>query len=145
MQAFSTVQPKLPPQTPGLPVIGSLPSVLRERVAFLDHAVENHGDVYKLDLGVTSIVMLCHPAHAQYVLRDNAKNFAKGGPMWDSVRTLVGNGLVVSEGDFWMRQRRLMQPQFHRQRLSGMTDLMTDAIQKSMAAWNPPRPIGRND
>src|SRR5258706_13054835 len=103
------------PQTPGLPLIGSIPNVLRQQIDFLTQAQEQQGDIYKIDLGVTSIVMLGHPEYAQYVLRDNVKNFRKGGPMWDSVRTMLGNGLVVSEGDIWMRQRRMMQPQFHRQ------------------------------
>jgi cytochrome P450 len=69
-------------------------------------------------------------------LRDRAKNFAKGGPMWTAVRTILGNGLVVSEGDFWLRQRRMMQPHFHRQSLARMTDLMIDAIEAGMQSWD---------
>ncbi len=132
----STASLKRPPQTKGLPLVGSIPTALKEQLDFLDHAQQIHGDVYKIDLGPTSIVMLCDPAHAQYVLRDNAKNFSKGGPMWDSIRTLVGNGLVVSAGDFWMRQRRMMQPQFHRQHIAGMTSLMIDAITAGMQGWD---------
>src|SRR5262249_29888478 len=113
------VNPSIP-QTPGLPLVGPVLGVMRQQVNFLKEAQEQRGDIYKIDLGVTSIVMLGHPDYAQYVLRDNAKNFRKGGPMWDSVRTMLGNGLVVSEGDIWMRQRRMMQPQFHRQNLNGM-------------------------
>ena len=136
MEMVSTAQLKRPPQTKGLPLVGSIPTALKEQLDFLDHAQQIHGDVYKIDLGPTSIVMLCNPAYAQYVLRDNVKNFSKGGPMWDSVRTLVGNGLVVSAGDFWMRQRRMMQPQFHRQHLAGMTSLMIDAITAGMQSWD---------
>ena len=58
---------------------------------------------------MTDAVVLSHPRHVQYVLRDNARNYRKGGNMWTSVRTLFGNGLVVSEGDYWLRQRRMMQ------------------------------------
>src|SRR5579863_2205642 len=94
--------PKQAPQTQGLPLIGSVPAVLMQQLDFLERAQQHYGNIYKLNLGVTSILMLCHPSYAQYVLRDNAKNFRKGGPMWDSVRTMLGNGLVVSEGDIWM-------------------------------------------
>jgi cytochrome P450 len=59
--------------------------------------------------------------------------------MWDFVRTILGNGLVVSEGDFWLRQRRMMQPQFHRQRLAGLTDLMIEAIEEAFAVWDGDR------
>jgi cytochrome P450 len=81
------------------------------------------------------MVFLNHPRHAQHLLRDNAQNYQKSGPLWDAVRTLLGNGLVVSQGDFWLRQRRLMQPQFHRQRLAGLTTLMVEAIDDVLKTW----------
>jgi cytochrome P450 len=134
--AISIPQQKNPPTTQGLPFIGSLPGILKEKVDFLLQSRERYGDIFNLDLGVTSCVMVCTPEMAQYILRDNAKNFSKGGAMWDSVRTMLGNGLVVSEGDFWLRQRRMMQPQFHRQYLSKMTELMIDAIESGMQEWD---------
>lgn len=136
MAIAAIAQKKNPPMTQGLPLIGSLPGILKEKVDFLLHARERYGDVFNIDLGVTSCVMVCTPELAQYILRDNAKNFSKGGAMWDSVRTMLGNGLVVSEGDFWLRQRRMMQPQFHRQYLSTMTALMIDAIESGMQDWD---------
>jgi cytochrome P450 len=64
------------------------------------------------------------------------RNYRKGGPFWDSVRGLMGNGLPVSEGDFWRRQRRMMQPHFHHERLATMADRMIDAIDDQMADWD---------
>ena len=55
--------------------------------------------------------------------------------MWDAVRNMLGNGLVVSEGSFWLRQRRMMQPQFHRQRLAALTDLMVSAMDEALDTW----------
>jgi cytochrome P450 len=123
------------PETPGLPLVGSIPTILNQQLNFLDLAQQQFGNIYRINLGVTSIVMLGHPAYAQYVLRDNARNFRKGGAMWDSVRTMLGNGLVVSEGDLWMRQRRMMNPHFHHQQLRTMTALMLDAIETAMRDW----------
>jgi cytochrome P450 len=124
------------PTVKGLPVIGSLPSLLSEQLAFLERARAEYGDIYRLSLGATSIIMLNHPAQAQYVLRDNVRNYAKGGAIWDSIRSLVGNGLVTSEGDFWMRQRRMMSPHFHRQRLAALTEVMVAAIADSLKNWH---------
>lgn len=123
------------PQTKGWPVLGSLPQILKDPFAFVTHAREVHGDIYTLDLGLSKIVMLNHPRHAQYVLRDNARNYHKGGALWDAVRDMLGNGLVVSEGDFWLRQRRMMQPQFHRQRIAALTTLMVEAISGVLDTW----------
>lgn len=127
---------KNPPKTRGLPLIGSIPAVLKEQADFLAYARAEYGDVYTLNLGMMSVVMTNRPEHAQYILRDNAKNYAKGGAMWDAVRPLVGNGLVLSEGDFWLRQRRMMQPFFHRQQLGKMAELMVSAIEDGMKDWD---------
>src|SRR4051812_19802435 len=93
------------------PLVGALPDLLRRPFEFFPAARERHGDIYQLRLGPLKPVVLNHPRHAQHVLRDHAANYRKGGAMWDTVRTLLGNGLVVSEGEFWLRQRRMMQPQ----------------------------------
>ena len=84
---------------------------------YVSEAQRRLGECYTLDLGVTSAIALNHPRHAQYLLRDNARNYRKGGPLWDTTREVIGNGLPVSEGDLWLRQRRMIQPQFHRERL----------------------------
>jgi cytochrome P450 len=123
------------PQTKGLPLVGSIPDLMKDPFGFLAQARETHGDIYRLNLGLTNVVMLNHPAQIQQVFVDNAQNYRKGGAMWDAIRVLLGNGLVVSEGDFWRRQRRMMQPQFHRQRLAGLTDLMVSAINESLDSW----------
>ncbi|MCO5194318.1 MAG: cytochrome P450 [Anaerolineae bacterium] len=123
------------PTAKRLPVIGALPYVARQPFDYLRNAWRQHGDIFRIDLGVTDAVVLSHPRHVQYVLRDNARNYRKGGNMWTSVRTLFGNGLVVSEGDYWLRQRRMMQPHFHRRYITGLLDLMLTAIDEQMALW----------
>src|SRR5262245_8840841 len=114
----------MPPTAGGLPMVGSALSLLSDPFNFLLKARERHGDIYTLDLGVTKVVVVNHPSHAQHIFVDHAQRYRKGGGFWDTIRTLLGNGLVVSEGDFWLRQRRMMQPQFHRQRLAALTATM---------------------
>lgn len=123
------------PETTGLPLVGSLPKLLKDPFQYVVKTREELGDIYWLNLGLSKVMILNNPRHAQHVLRDNARNYRKGGPMWDAVRTLIGNGLVVSEGDFWLRQRRMMQPHFHRRRLAGLTELMVAAIQEALDLW----------
>ena len=88
------------PSATGWPLVGVLPQIVRDPLAFVMDAHREYGDIYHLNLGITKIVMLNHPRHAQHVLIDNARNYTKAGPIWDSLRTLLGNGLPVSEGAF---------------------------------------------
>lgn len=110
--------------------------MLREQLDFFVNAREKYGDVFVVKLGPTEIIALTHPDHAQHVLRDNAANYCKGGGLWEALRTLFGNGLLVSEGDFWLRQRRMMQPHFHRERLAALVDDMVAAADEGMATWD---------
>ncbi|MEM7125077.1 MAG: cytochrome P450 [Chloroflexota bacterium] len=121
--------------TSHLPLIGSIPQMMRQQTAFLTEAHRKHGDIFNMSLGPLSFVALNHPEQAQHLFIDNARNYTKDSAFWESIRTLLGNGLPLSQGDFWLRQRRMIQPQFHRQRLVDMGNLMNEAIHKSMASW----------
>jgi len=128
-------QPKHIPLTKGLPLVGSLPQLIKNPFGYLKQARETYGDIYNLNLGISKMLIVNHPRQMQHILVDNAQNYRKGGAMWDAVRAMLGNGLVVSEGSFWLRQRRMMQPQFHRQRLAALNDLMVSAINEALDTW----------
>ena len=144
----ASTAPRSLPRTRGLPFVGVLPRMFTSPLALLKEAREKHGDIFALDVGVMNMIALTHPRHAQHVFKDNARNYRKGGTLWESMRILLGNGLPVSEGDFWLRQRRLMQPAFHRQRLAGMAELMTRAGAEELDSWerdcNPLQPGDAN-
>jgi cytochrome P450 len=129
-------KPPLPPLAEGLPVLGSLPALLSKQAAVFTAMRARYGDIYRLRLGPLQVTMLNHPRHVQHILRDRSTKYGKGGDLWRSVRTLLGNGLAVSEGEFWLRQRRMMQPHFHRQRLGDLTTLMMDAIDEELLPWD---------
>ena len=76
---------------------------------------EEFGDIYRVfapGRGVYNYV-INHPDDIKRVLLSNHRNYTKGEGM-DRVKILLGNGIMTSEGDFWRRQRRMMQPSFHR-------------------------------
>jgi cytochrome P450 len=118
-----------------MPLVGALPAFLRQPFDFLLDARARYGDIYTLDLGPARLIVLNHPRHMQHVFVDHAQNYRKGGGFWDAGREVVGNGLVVSEGDFWLRQRRLIQPHFHRKALAGLVDSMVAATDESLDRW----------
>ena len=128
-------QPKAIPLTKGLPLVGSLPQLIKNPFGYLKQARATYGDIYNLNLGITKMLIINNPRQMQHVFVDNVQNYRKGGGMWDAIRAMLGNGLVVSEGSFWLRQRRMMQPQFHRQRLAALTELMVSAMDEALNTW----------
>ena len=133
---ISTIRAPFPPRAARFPLIGSLPDIIRHKGNYFLEAWKQYGDIYRLNIGPVDIVVLNRPDYAQHVLRDHARNYTKGGSLNEALRGLLGNGLVTSEGDYWRRQRRMMQPQFHRQYLAGITGLMNEAIEEAMRDWD---------
>ena len=101
---------------------------------FLD-AADRYGDVAHLKAGPYHGFLLSDPAHIKHVLQDNARNYHKS-PLYDRLRDGLGNGLLTSEDSFWLRQRRLAQPAFHRQRLMTMADAMVACVDHMLERWD---------
>ncbi|TMB30457.1 MAG: cytochrome P450 [Deltaproteobacteria bacterium] len=98
---------------------------------------ERHGDVSRYRFGFDDSHFVTHPEGARRVLQDNVTNYTKEHPSYSLLRRLVGNGLLTSEGSFWLRQRRLAQPAFHRQRIAAMAARMTQAAVDLAREWEP--------
>lgn len=88
-----------------VPVVNARPLLFRDPLRFFQQAQAQHGDLYLLNVGVLCMVMLNHPRHIDHVLIRQAQNYQKPSLL---MRQLLGNGLFVSEGDHWLRQRHLL-------------------------------------
>ena len=75
-----------------------------------------------------------HPDDIKHVLLSNHRNYTKGEGM-DRVKILLGNGIMTSEGDFWRRQRRMMQPAFHRRVIARFGELIHEVNEKFAERW----------
>ena len=68
--------------------------------------------------------LVTHPDGVEHVLQKNHKNYRKPDVLIRPIRLLMGNGLFSSEGDLWLRQRRLTQPAFHRPQIAALSGPM---------------------
>lgn len=87
----------------------------RDPLHFLRQGFDSCGDTFRMRL-FREFIVTRDPAFFRHVLQQHHKNFKKGNSV-KLLRPVLGNGLVISDGDFWLRQRRLVQPAFHRERL----------------------------
>lgn len=133
-QAIPDVQ-RPPPRVPGLPILGSA-LALRKRglLSLLRAEQRNLGDVYCLRIGVKDNYVIAHPDGAAHILQQNAKNYTKSRS-YGRLRFMLGNGLLITEGELWRRQRTIAQPFFHRQALTPMADMMSKRIEARLNGW----------
>ncbi len=106
----------------------------RERIALLRRMAHTYGDVSEITLGKQRIVLLTNPDDIRDVLVTHQKLFRKGQAL-ERAKVLVGDGLLTSEGDMHLKQRRLVQPAFHRARISAYAGSMTGAAMKQQEQW----------
>ena len=124
----------LPPGPRGLPILGMLPAVRRDPTGVFMRAALRYGDVAYLKIGPRRGFLITNPADVRHVLQDNARNYHKS-PLYSKLRMSLGNGLLTSEDEFWLRQRRIAQPAFHRQRIAALASVMAEAARNTATDW----------
>ena len=134
MKAASASVRPLPPGPRGVPLLGMLPALRRDPTAVFMGAARRFGDVVYLKIGSRRGFLITNPADVRHVLQDNARSYHKS-PLYDKLRMSLGNGLLTSEDDFWLRQRRIAQPAFHRQRIVALASVMADAARETADRW----------
>ena len=107
-----------------------------ESLARLRRYFKEFGDVYRVFAPARGVYnyVINHPDDIKRVLLSNHRNYTKGEGM-DRVKILLGNGIMTSEGDFWRRQRRMMQPSFHRRVIDQFSALLREVNDKFAARW----------
>jgi cytochrome P450 len=107
-----------------------------ESLELLRQCFTRFGDTYRVFAparGVYNFV-INHPDDIKRVMLSNHRNYTKGEGM-DRVKILLGNGIMTSEGEFWRRQRRMMQPAFHRRVIDQFSRLVNEINEKFADRW----------
>ena len=102
-------------------------------IPVIDDAIQAYGETYYTRIiGGQKIVMSREPVFAQHVLQKGNKKYQKSKLQTDSLGKYVGLGLLTANGDYWLRQRRLIQPAFHKVKLSALISTMDDEVRAFM-------------
>ncbi len=108
------------------------PEFLKHPLNFITENMKNYGGTYSSSLGGSTLILTQDPAFISYVLKENQRNYQKAGFAVERAIKYIGNGLVFSDGDYWRRQRRLIQPSFHRQKIVDLGANVLKTIQDNL-------------
>ncbi len=106
----------------------------KDPLAFFERMARAFGDVSYVRLGRENIYLINHPDLIRDVLVIHHNNLTKGRA-FGRTRELLGEGLLTSEGEFHRRQRRMIQPSFHPQRIVGFAEVMTKHANRMRSRW----------
>jgi len=133
-ESTSAVQATLkPPSQPPRWLGGHLRDFWRDRIGFLVRQAKL-GDVTFIRMGNQPMYFINHPDHIRDLLVVNADKFIKGRALQRS-KALLGNGLLTSEHEYHLRQRRMMQPAFHKMRIAEYSRSMVDYAERTARGW----------
>jgi cytochrome P450 len=124
-----------PPSPPGHWLLGNLPEFRRDMLGFFTHCAREYGDFVALKLGPRRVHLASHPDYVEQVLVTENRKFGKSY-VFELLRPVLGNGLLNSEGEFWLRQRRLMQPAFSKSSVNNYAGSIIEYAQRLLAEWS---------
>ncbi|PYP82936.1 MAG: cytochrome P450 [Blastocatellia bacterium AA13] len=113
---------------------GFLLSVAGDPLSFLMEQAREYGDLVYFKLGREQVYFINHPDYIRDVLVTHSRNFTKSRGL-EMAKRFLGEGLLTSEGEFHRRQRRLVQPAFHRQRINAYATVMAEYARRMSERW----------
>jgi cytochrome P450 len=122
------------PTPDGVPLLGNLLDAWKDPLSLFLRSNRDLGDMVLFEFGPQKYFLANDLSAVRRVLVDNHKNYVKSRS-YRGLKLVLGTGLLTSEGDFWRRQRKLVQPAFHRERLAGFADTMVRSTKDMLDRW----------
>ena len=115
---------------------GNLHDFATAPIEFLTGVARDYGPIARLRFGRTRAFLVNEPSLIEQVMVTNRASFVKSRPL-QAQRRVFGNGLLTNEGDSWLRQRRLAQPAFHRERIAAYADVIVEQTTDFVESLQP--------
>ncbi len=123
------------PRLEGTLIGANLKAFSEDALGAIIRAFHAHGDLVRLRMGPIKYLLVSHPEAVHHILTDNQRNYRKDTRGYKTMKKVVGEGLLTSNGDFWLKQRRTVQPAFHRERIQAFADVMVQCTEEMVDAW----------
>ena len=131
--ALSATTPRFPPGPEGFPFVGNLPQFQRDPLAFVEGVHRAYGPIATVHMLSEPVVFTFRPEHAYDLLVERARLVGVGER--PGLRRRLGASLLTTDGATHRRQRRLVQPAFHRKRVEGYAEIMTSQTSEMLSRW----------
>ena len=138
--SIATLSERLPPGPKGSWIYGNLAQIGPRRVDFFHDLARTYGPVASFRIGRWRLFLVSDPELIQQVLVTDARSYIKHFGA-RTFKPLLGNGLVTSEGDFWLAQRRLLQPAFLKAQVLSYAPIMSELTEAMLDRWTPGRSV----
>jgi cytochrome P450 len=126
-----------PPSPPGHFLVGNGPELAADPLNFVVKARRDYGDVVRLRFPFVRAYLAAHPDDIKHVVQDNHDNYTKNNIDYRLLKGGLGEGLLTSDGAYWLSQRRLIQPVFRRERIVEFGTLMAQVAIRLADDWEP--------
>lgn len=108
--------------------------IVKNPLPFHQNNFAKKGDTFSLHLGFGKRIIFSRDAHfLKYTLQTGQKNFTKSTVQTKDLAKYLGKGLLTAQGEHWKRQRKLIQPTFHKKYLQQLLEIMQEAIETEIA------------
>ncbi|SNZ14958.1 Cytochrome P450 [Natronoarchaeum philippinense] len=126
-----------PPGPDGIPLLGNTREYVQDPLAFFEDLAREYGPVAAYEIGGEQFVQVSDPELVRRVLVDDNDAFVKGEQFMETLKPVLGDGLLTSEGELWRSQRHTVEPSFYPEMLASYATEMTDATERALADWTP--------
>ncbi|WP_299432439.1 cytochrome P450 [uncultured Aquimarina sp.] len=114
-------------------VLKNAKQILRNPLPFHNENFEKHGDIFEVNLGFgKSAVFTRDAGFAKHMLQNQHRKYHKSPLQTKDLGKYIGNGLLTSNGEYWLRQRRLIQPAFYKKKLDVIASTINDTIKEEL-------------
>jgi cytochrome P450 len=101
---------------------------VKDPIGSMEESMAKYNGTYAVNLGRKRFIATQDPGFIEYILRTNHRNYYKSPILTEQLGRFLGNGLLTSNGDYWLRQRRLIQPGFHAEKIYALYNVIKKTV-----------------